>query len=182
MEKLPVRRSNRLPEYDYSQNGAYFVTICTEGKKNIFGTIINGEMHHTEVGKIALQQIVEISSHRQNVEICKAVVMPNHVHILLMVRRGMTCHARDQARQFGKPVSNGLGMIVGAYKAAVTRMAHENAEKAGMTSHAPTNSVKIWQRGFHDHVVRNDADFRRIWTYIDENPLKWDQDCYFISE
>ena len=175
----PVRKPNRLREYDYSRNGAYFVTICTSQRRHIFGKIVDGTMRYTRIGKIAEQKIMEIPKHRENVEICNAVVMPNHVHLLIMVRRGMTCHAREQRNQFGKPVANGLAMIVGAYKAAVTRAEKEATAQAGMTSHAPTPKTEIWQRGYYDHVVRNDADFRRIWTYIDENPLKWELDEYY---
>lgn len=105
--------------------------------------------------------------------------MPNHVHLLLLLRRGMTCHARYN--KFGKPIANSLPVIVGAYKAAVTRKIRQkillNTVGAGTTSRAPTNG--IWQRSYYDHVIRNEADFLRIWQYIDENPLKWQLDCYF---
>ena len=171
MDSKPTRKQTRLRDYDYSQNGAYFVTICTKEKSHIFGKITNQGMQFTPLGQIAWNEIWNIPIHRKNVEICHAVVMPNHVHLLLLLLscRGMTCHA--QHNTFGKPLANGLPMIIGAYKAAVTRNA------AGTTSRAPTSG--IWQRGYYDHIVRNDTDFQTIWQYIDENPLKWQLDCYF---
>ncbi|MEG2673022.1 MAG: transposase [Ruthenibacterium sp.] len=85
MTNLPQRKKMRLQTYDYSQNGAYFITICTKDKANLFGDILDGVMHFSSVGKIASQNIAEIENHIVGVTVAHYVVMPNHVHIILMV-------------------------------------------------------------------------------------------------
>lgn len=135
----------------------------------MFGKIINDDMRLSPLGQIAWDEVWKIPKRRENVEIGHAVVMPNHVHLLLILHsRSMTY--QNQYNQFGKPIANSLPMIIGAYKAAVTR-------NAGTTSRAPTDA--IWQRGYYDHVIRNDEDYKQVWKYIDENPMKWQLDCCF---
>lgn len=172
MTDQPIRKHVRLAEYDYSQPGYYFVTVCTKEKQHLFGEIISGKMVYRPIGIIAAEELEQIERHRENVRIEKSVVMPNHIHaVVRIVGRDMTCHVRPAANQFSRPQKDALPMIVGAYKAAVTRRG-----RAAMTSHGPTT---LWQGRYYEHVIRSEREFREISRYIDENPLKWDQDEYY---
>ena len=83
--KLPKRKPTRLKGYDYSQNGAYFITICTHQKKHLFGEITNAHMHLNDLGEIVNREILKIESHYPNIEIDKYVIMPNHIHLIIII-------------------------------------------------------------------------------------------------
>ncbi|WP_317855010.1 transposase [Chakrabartyella piscis] len=174
--EVAKRKQTRLQEYDYSQNGAYFVTICTHEKQNLFGTISGGEMQYTPYGKIAYNEILQTQNKReqQGITIDKFVVMPNHVHLIISINVGSRLAVTAHYNQFSKPVSNSLQTIVGGYKSAVTRKIHQYEAETDMASHVPT----VWQTRFHDHIIRNEASYLGIWQYIDNNVLSWEQDCY----
>ena len=106
------------------------------------------------MGEIAAQCLREIESHFEGVQLDKWVVMPNHIHAIVVLP--------------GKTAK--LSTIVGQYKAAATRKIHEVVPDA-----------KVWQNSFHDHVIRNQADYERIWTYIEGNPGRWEDDCFYKS-
>lgn len=150
--ELPKRKSNRLKEYDYSSNAAYFITVCTAGKECLFwerepaGTENNGL---TALGRAARRAVDAIPAHYPGVEVAHAAIMPNHVHLLLLL-----------PGTGGTPTVSG---IVNQLKGYVTKQAGR----------------PVWQKSFHDHVVRGRPDYMKIWEYIDTNPLKWRQDCYF---
>lgn len=103
------------------------------------------------VGEIARVCLLNISDHFPDVKLDKWVIMPNHIHAILAVN--------------GSP----LPTVVGAYKSAVTKIIHRSGQ-----------TMELWQASFYDHVIRNQADYERIWTYIDTNPTKWEQDCFYI--
>ena len=111
-DKLPIRKNIRLKDYDYSQGGYYFVTVCTKDRLNLFGDIINGEIQLNEVGMIAESELLKIESRYDNVRIDKYVVMPNHVHMIIVI---------DSAERIN-PFPTGIDIpnIVGKYKAGVT--------------------------------------------------------------
>ena len=116
------RRSIRLPEYDYSREGAYYVTICTSNHKYLFGEIINGEMVLNEWGKIAAAEIIKTETLRPGVIIDTYTIMPNHVHMIILIcddaaqGRDMACHVPMGRRPFGKPQPGSLSAIVGSIK------------------------------------------------------------------
>ena len=151
----PVRKPTRIPNYDYSKENYYFATICTHEKKCIFGTI----REIGRYGKIAADSIDTLSSHYSNVKIDKYVVMPNHIHMIVVIG----CNTESS-------VNPTLSQIIGAYKSEVTRLIHQSAP-----------SIQIWQRSFHDHVIRNQRDYERIWNYIHTNPMRWDKDCFYVD-
>ncbi len=154
MEK-PVRKPTRIPNYDYSKDNYYFVTICTQNKKCIFGSI----KELSRYGEIAADSVVDIPAHHSGVRIDKYVVMPNHVHMIVIIGSGT-----------GEGKNPDLNQIIGLYKSAVTRKIHD-------TDH----DLQVWQRSFHDHVIRNQKDYERIWCYIDTNPMRWDKDCFYVE-
>ena len=155
-----------MKEYDYSQNGAYFITICTQGKPHLFGNVVGDGfpvpfMQLNEHGKIIEQYMQNIPDKYSAVTVDKYIIMPNHLHILMMI-------FNEGNHGTGNP-SPTVGTIVGWFKYQTTKTinAYNNA------------GTKIWQRGYHDHIIRNDADYLRIWQYIDDNPAKWSEDEYF---
>jgi putative transposase len=175
------RRSIRLKDYDYRQNGTYFVTICSHERLCLFGSVIDGEMALNDWGRITQTCWSEIPAHYPIVELDVFVVMPNHVHGIIVItgdddnRRGMNYHAPTNdhtPRAFSKPVANSLSSIVGTFKAAVTR--HIN-RLPDVPDHP------IWQRNYHDHIIRNDNTLNTIRTYVDNNPAKWAEDSLYMG-
>ena len=157
----PVRKPNRLTGYDYRQPGCYFVTICTKGKQHILGRSVGGDVliapqiALSDLGKL----VDDVLAHMPSVD--KYVVMPNHVHILFRIPAGGP--VRTPA-----PTQNGqtpLPALVRYFKRSVTRRFGQS----------------VWQRGYHDHIVRSDADHLHVWEYMDTNPAKWREDCYFTE-
>ena len=161
---LPKRKPTRLKEYDYSQNGAYFITICTHNKRHLFGDIINSQMHLNDLGKIAEEQILNIESHYMNVQIDKYIVMPNHIHMIITILE------TERINPF-PTIKYDIPNIVGKFKSGVSRI----------VGNAFMHSVKrpIWQSSFHDHIIRGEKDYQKIWEYIDTNVAIWEKDCFY---
>ena len=145
--RFPSRKNPRLPQFDYSQPNYYFVTICTWAKACIFGTPADLSVY----GKVAQNCLSEIESHFPGVILDKWVVMPNHIHAIVVL-----------------PGNINLSAVIGLYKSAVTRQLHKAAP-----------NLRVWQNSFHDHVIRNSFDYEKIWSYIDGNPQKWETDCFY---
>ena len=160
----PVRKPNRLREYDYSQPGCYFVTICTKERLPLLRrgaqcAPASDLPPLTEAGRAAEQAIKGIAEHYETISVDKYVVMPNHVHLLLRLN--------DGGRTLCAPTKNpSVARVIKMMKEAVTK----------------SIGTPIWQKGYHDHVVRNDADYLRIWDYMETNPAKWREDRYYCPE
>ena len=173
------RRSIRLKGYDYTQAGAYFVTICAHRRMHVFGEIVNGEMILNDTGKIARDEWFKTAKLRPYVELYEDefVVMPNHAHgIIWIVDDGnnvgaLRGNAQSRAEQRSAPTKTvaprSLGAIVRAYKSAVT-YAINTAEK--------TRGSVVWQRNYYEHIVRNEREWNAIGWYIVNNPLNWQLD------
>jgi REP element-mobilizing transposase RayT len=174
------RRSIRLAGYDYSQAGDYFVTICVHDRMCLFGEIINGEMRLNDAGKIVKQCWDEIPAHFPHVVLDEYVVMPNHVHgIIILVNSDVgATHASplhdaspqrnnvSSARPRG-PQRHSIASIVGSFKSATTKRINE---------HRGTPRLPVWQRNYYEHIIRNDESLNRIREYIITNPLRWHTD------
>ena len=162
-EILPKRKSTRLQGYDYSHAGYYFITICTKDKQAILGQIVGADtsvrpqLIKSEIGKIAENCWHVIERLNENVKTDIFCVMPNHIHGIIIIK--------DSGGQ-GRPP---LQKIIQSYKSITTRMCF------------PIGYRQIWQRSYHDHIIRNEADYQRIWQYIDENPVRWINDCYYTK-
>ena len=143
---FPKRKSPRIPEYDYSEANFYFITICTDGKKCIFGEAGNLNW----LGRIAEENLIKISAINPSIRLDHYVVMPNHIHAILDV---------------GPDNQKNLSNVIGQYKMSVTKLARKKV--AGF---------RVWQRSYHDHVIRNQVGYEKIWAYIENNPLKWEAD------
>ena len=155
--EFPKRKTNRLTEYDYSMPNAYFITICTKNRKNLFwvdvGAIIDrpNNVPLTNLGMIVRQSIEDISKYYPAVSVDHFVIMPNHIHLLLQINTDC----------------NGRSMIAPTISTVVRQMKGYVSKQTG---------VAIWQKGFYDHVIRSGNDYRDIWNYIEGNPGKWAED------
>jgi hypothetical protein len=192
---LPKRKRIRLEGYDYSQNGAYFITICTENRINLFGEINNGTVLYNDYGIIALAEIENTNKLRinNNINITKYIVMPNHIHMIIEVvgsRRAVT--ETQQCENFAMPTKQSVPTIIRAYKAAVTKKYHDlyintNRNVKFDNINMPENGhgapcpYRIWQSRYHDHTIRNEQEYRMICDYIDTNPLRWNEDCLYSN-
>lgn len=163
-QNLPNRKPTRLPNFDYSTNGMYFVTICTDNKKHLLCNIVGAglcarpNIELTKIGSVVEQSINYIDkniSNYKNVHIINYVIMPNHIHILLFI---------------DNPTGGGgtppLPNIIGAIKSYTD--SHYNG--------------KLWQRSFFDHIIRDQADYENVYNYIDSNPSKWESDELYIKD
>lgn len=153
------RRSLRLPEYDYTDQGAYFVTICTHLRAFSFGRVVAGKMQSNATGKLVKEEWLETATLRPYVTLDMFVVMPNHFHAIVLLADKQGTVPRAPAReQFGQPVAGSLPTIIRAFKAAVSRRLH--LSQKALKEH-------LWQRGYYEHVIRNDSDLQRIreWGY-----------------
>jgi len=172
------RRSIRLQHYDYARTGAYFVTICAWRRLCVFGTIEDNNMRSNALGDIVNICWQNISDHFPNVSVDAFVVMPNHIHGILVFddappRRGKACLAPttndiiSRQLRFGAPLPGSLSSVVGSFKSAVSRLINKTRNSPGMP---------VWQRNYYEHVIRNEDDLNSIREYITYNPSRWADD------
>ncbi|MEI6048992.1 MAG: transposase [Bacteroidota bacterium] len=178
--------SARLHSWDYSSNGAYFITICTQNREHFFGNIVNGEMQLNEIGKILEQQWIKTPELRpdMNLELDVFAIMPNHFHGIIIIGENqyngtdaMHCVSTPDTdamhcvstitNKFGSQSKN-LASIIRGIKSSVTMQ----AKKSG-------NKYFAWQPRYHDHIIHDTQSFERIRNYIKNNPLKWNEDKFY---
>ena len=153
------RRSIRLRGYDYRDPGAYFVTICTDERRYLFGEIIDDEMHLNDIAQ-AVQWIWNAMPERfPTIELDQYVIMPNHIHGIIVL------HAYEGAMNCAPT----LGLILRTFKALATRYLHA----AGATDFA-------WQRNYHEHIARKEGNLNGIRQYIIDNPIRWKEDEFYL--
>ena len=166
-EHYSNRKHPRLPNYDYNTCGAYFVTICTLGRKCILSQISNpsdpilvgrglapAAVTLSRIGNIVKDQLAHLEDRYSNIKIDRYVIMPNHIHILLRIEQ-------ETAGASPRPT---LSDAICSFKSLSTRLAGRG---------------QIFQASFYDHVIRDMNDYLAVWQYIDENPVKWNLDEYF---
>jgi len=158
------RRSIRLLGYDYSQAGAYFITVCTQGRACLFGDVADGEMQLNDAARMVEQCWHDIPIHFPHVELDEFVIMPNHVHGILMVTHDVGAKNVSPLQTPSKPrgTSKTIGSVVRGFKIGVTKWFREN-----------TDVQTVWQRNYYEHIIRNDESLNRIREYIVNNPLQW---------
>lgn len=160
-KELPKRKANRLKDFDYSTDGAYFVTICVKNRECIFGEIVGEGLCAlpqnilTPIGSEIEKSIEYINANYDNVLIDKYVVMPNHVHLIVILNS-------ISGGRGNPPLQN----IIGQFKSFTTKQ----------------YGKQLWQRSYHDHIIRNENDYLNIWEYINNNTLKWSEDKYYTEE
>ena len=161
--ELQKRKPTRLKEYDYSNSGYYFVTICTHDREHLLSHISDKtpvENQLTACGKIAEEQLIALENRYDGVEIDKYVIMPNHIHAIIIIRK-------ETESIKNTPV---LSDVICSFKSITVRL----CRAAGIAG-------RIFQNSFHDHIIRGEKDYKEIWKYIDNNPLQWNYDRFFTS-
>jgi len=165
---VPRRRSVRLHAFDYSRPGRYFLTVCTQNKERLFGQVQGNEVILSRLGAIVEECWLAIPTHFTQVELVTHVIMPDHLHAIIGLRYevGKSIRASEkQSRDFAVPVTGSIATIVGVFKAAVSR----KISKAGARR---SGSGSIWQRGYYEHVIRSEEEFRNACEYIRMNPAR----------
>ena len=155
-----IRRSTRLKGYNYSKAGKYYVTINCHGKEFIFGNIIAGKMQLNEFGTIAENEWKRTALLRKHIELGEFIIMPDHIHGVVIITKNLSAPLQ---KYFSSP-SRTLGAIVRGYMSTVTSQINKIRNTPG---------EKVWQRGYHDHIIRNKWDLDRISRYIRKNPRNW---------
>ncbi len=174
----------RLQYWNYGWNGAYFITICTQNREPYFGDIIDGKMELSNIGIIADILWYEIKNHTQNIDLGRFIVMPNHIHGILILNdtddntdnndnntvetgHALSLQQPQQTigqKRFQNQGKNTVSSIIGGYKSAVTKHTHRLGYDFA------------WQTRFYDHIIRNEKSFNKISEYIINNPINWEND------
>ena len=148
--RFPRRKNPRMTYFDYTSVNYYFITICTHNRNCLFGT----SEQLNALGQLAQKGIENIPLHFPGAQIDKYVIMPNHIHAIILLEQ-QNAH---------------LSTIIGQYKSFVSREAHKTFPE-----------LQLWQTSYHDHVIRSQSAFEKIWLYIDGNPMHWEEDCFYIT-
>ena len=164
--RLPNRRSIRLQDYDYAQNGAYFVTICTNQRLCVLGDIRDGVMRCSTVGQVVEAAWQDLPHHTPGLILDAWVVMPNHLHgIVILPGKSMSETLSQTIPRGPKPGS--LGAVLGGFKSAVSRR----------VSASDLSLVRpLWQRNYYDRIIRDNRELGATQKYIETNPARWDDD------
>ncbi|MDR1594513.1 MAG: hypothetical protein LBS43_08545 [Prevotellaceae bacterium] len=191
------RRSIRLKGYDYSQAGLYFVTICVQNRRCLFGKIENGEMILNDLGKIIENEWLNLKNKYPQIELDTFIIMPNHFHAILQIVR-----PDNTISQIARP-DNAVSQIAHPDN-AVSQIAHPDnvIQKQGRANPAPTNTTtlgniigyfkyqttkkidspdKLWQRNYYEHIIRNEQAYQNIADYIIHNPAAWQKDKFYAE-
>jgi len=174
MKPLPERKPLRLKGYDYSTPGAYFITICVKHREQLLSNITSvvGDDAHivpdariiqnirsiprnvlSYYGEICDKYINNINLMHENVTVDKYVIMPNHIHLIIFLHGTMRASS---------PTKN-IASVIRSFKTMVTKEI----------------GIPVWQRSYHDHIIRDEKDYSKIWEYIDTNPGRWEEDCFY---
>ncbi|NCB63193.1 MAG: hypothetical protein EOM52_06190 [Clostridia bacterium] len=163
--EYPTRKHPRLKEYDYSQGGAYFLTVCSKDKASIFAAVGRDDLgapllRLTNAGVTVERYVRSIPDAYPYVTLEHYIVMPNHIHLLLLVGDGRN----------GAPGSSRPTQVIPRLVAALKRLSNRDA------------GCDLWQTSYHDHIIRDENDFLNHWSYIDSNPARWAEDEYYTSK
>lgn len=158
-------RPGRLPCWDYSAVGCYFITFCTKDRRCILSQVVGRDdfgapsVELTSYGAYLLHLLNSLPNAYPNVKLHHSVIMPNHVHLLFSI----------EPHALSAPGSSRSTQLVPRMIAALKRFTNQFA------------GFNLWQSTYHDHIIRSEADYLRIWDYIDTNPAKWREDCYYCQ-
>ncbi|MDE6658994.1 MAG: transposase [Eubacterium sp.] len=173
MKELPKRKPTRLKDFNYSSNNIYFITICAKDMKSVFGKIVGfgvldepksdnalvvPKIHFSKYGRIINKQIIEMDNFYDNINIYKFVVMPNHMHLLIEIKN-------NGASKTPHPTNSTVSSFIGTLKRFTNKKCDTN----------------LWQRGFYDHIIRDEEDYITKAQYIENNPAKWLEDKYYTT-
>ena len=181
-ELRPARRSLRLPRRDYSEAGYYFITLCSHGRDDIFGVVLDGEVHLNAPGYFVREEWAQTQRSRDGVILDEFVIMPDHVHGIILLddlasargkarRHHAPCSEAEWGapttpteRRFGAPDSGSLSTVIRSFKSATSKWINRLRQTPG----AP-----VWQRNFYERVIRDEDELSRTREYIRNNPARW---------
>jgi REP element-mobilizing transposase RayT len=167
------RRSIRLKHYDYSQAGAYYVTICTENRECLFGIIEDAQMKMNDAGKMVQNVWYELPGRFSEIHLDEFIIMPNHIHGIISIVGAPLVGARiSEKDSAGTRPAPTLGDIIGVFKSITTH----SYTKGVIQQQWQRFSGKLWQRNYYEHIIRNETDLEKIREYIANNPLTWEAD------
>ncbi len=168
------RRSIRLDGYDYSQEGAYFLTICVQDRESLFGEVVDDAVKLNEAGQMVEKWWQELSHKFPQVEIDENVVMPNHFHgVLVIVGADLRVCPNQEGAHVGAPLQKpAVGDIVRWFKTMSTNEYIRGVKEKNWTPFPG----KLWQRNYYEHVIRNESSLNDIRSYIQANPMRWAED------
>lgn len=187
----PRRKALRWSAHDYSTHGAYFVTVCAAGRAPLFGWVHDDAARLSVLGRIVVDELVASARLREETHLDEFVVMPNHLHAIVWIvreddepRRPSACAGRPipgrpAGRPYGPeqrgqgPAARSLGSLLAGFKAAVTH-------RARMAMNDP--ALSVWQRGYHDRVIRDDDELARAREYVLGNPAAWSSDSEYTHD
>ena len=169
---MPVRKSLRLSHYDYNTPGAYFLTFCTHNRKYLLSRIVGAtdespESQLTTCGKI-VQTVMENIPDHLPVTIDRYVIMPNHVHLIVVITQEDLLREIRQSPLRSRTI---ISKLIGYIKMNASKVIRQNC-----------GETAVWQRGYHDHAIRNHEDYLALSEYIDTNPLRWELDKLYTEE
>ncbi len=168
---MRIRKSPRLKKYDYSRPGYYFITMCTHNKIKLLSKIVKDETEKSTViltrAGIIVDEIINNLPERLSIKIHKYIIMPNHVHFIMIVKNSeQLVRNRQNPEHHRKAIDETVGFI------------KMNASKR---IHREFYDGEIWQRSYHDHIIRGQLDYEKIWSYINTNPSCWKKDKFYIE-
>lgn len=155
-----------MPNYDYNGPGYYFITICTKDKRKFLGEVVGtGLLDGPKVllssyGEIAREQLERMTDFYDTIKLEKYILMPNHIHLLLCIHE-----KNNESAEIAVPANSKIGKFIGTFKRFCNRRYGKN----------------IWQMRSYDHVIRGEKDYIKIWSYIENNAAKWQQDCFYTE-
>ena len=174
LKEMQTRKKNRLEGYDYSKDGAYFITICVKDRHELLGSVVGAinnrpyaSVELNEYGHITDIAIKEIPVHYEGVAVDNYVIMPNHIHLILTFDTGRLIIAPTGV----SVVIQRLIIAPTGVSVVIQQLKRHISKQIGFS---------IWQKSFHDHIIRDEAEYQRIWAYIDNNPELWNEDVYHV--
>lgn len=179
------RRSIRLKNYDYASEGAYYVTMVTEGRECLFGAVKNSDMNLNEAGQMIIKWCNELPSKFPNMILGEFVVMPNHFHGIIFIEKTVGADLRvcpddeyisaQMGEHVGSPLQRPdapLSQIIQWFKTMTTNEYIRGVKQSGWRPFAG----KLWQRNYYEHIIRNEKELKQKTDYILDNPSRWDDD------
>jgi REP element-mobilizing transposase RayT len=177
MNEKTTRKKTRLDGYEYSQEGAYFVAVCSKDRAELFGEIKDGKITLSDIGRVIECEINKVQSIRKECSVDVYAIMPNHVHLIVKItnvvvrdygNRPVDIRKTHDARRADchPPLQRSLSNMMQGVKGAVTRII----------------GFSPWQRSYHDHIIRNHREYIKIAEYIKNNPAQWTEDMYYIEQ
>lgn len=180
------RRSIRLPGYDYSQPGEYFITICTYQHQPTLGEITHSETALFPSGLIVRKCWLKIPNHFQDVELGAFAVMPNHIHGILHItdfpepQTDQFTIEKQNCEKFSKPIPRSIPTIVRSFKSASAKYIHQDQNNSRYSKEE--NSFPVWQRNYYEHIIETEKEYLAIEAYIENNSTNWNKDKLWISK